>query len=299
MKLRHQFERLAFLLVLFAVRILSRTQVLALGRAFGSLAYLLDRRHRIVALENYHAAFPDASEKEVRKTIRSCYCFFSSYLFDMLTCFSGYSYKTFETYEYEGMEHLEAAYRRGKGTIFFGGHMGAWEIMALAQGARGFQLGLVVRRLDNPHLELLLEKVRTLTGNFSIEKKEGFRPMLKALREGRGLAVLMDQNVRTEDRVFVEFFGRSASTTPSVALLKLKTDCSLIPVSGHWLSGNRYRFTYGAPVDVPLSGDRQEDVLRLTQECTRLIEQRIRQHPECWLWMHRRWKTQPEKPETK
>ena len=119
--------------------------------------------------------------------------------------------------------------------------------------------------------------------------------MLKALREGKGLAVLMDQNVTTEDGVFVEFFGRQASTTPAVALLKLKTDCELIPVSGYPLPGNRYHFVYGPPVQIRLTGNREQDVRSITQECTARLESEIRKHPECWLWMHRRWKTQPKK----
>ena len=119
--------------------------------------------------------------------------------------------------------------------------------------------------------------------------------MLKALRDGKALAVLMDQNVTTEDRIFVNFFDRPASTTPVVGLLKLKTDCELIPVSGYPLPGNRHHFIYGPPVSVRLTGDRQTDVIAITQECTRVLEALIREHPACWLWMHRRWKTQPEK----
>jgi KDO2-lipid IV(A) lauroyltransferase len=166
--------------------------------------------------------------------------------------------------------------------------------MALAHGAKGWPLELVVRRLDNPYLESLLRKLRTSTGNAIIDKKQGFRPMMRALRQGKGIAVLMDQNVSTEDRIFVDFFGKPASTTPSVALLKLKTDATLMATYSYPLPGNRYRFVYGPALEVPLTGNREIDVHRITQECTRTIENFVREHPECWLWMHRRWKTQPE-----
>ncbi len=296
MKLRYQFERFAFWLACQLARILPRDAFLALGRFMGRFIYRLDARHQKIGVSNFRSAFPDSTREEAEATIRKCYEFFSAYLFDMLTCFPSLPSDRVDKFDIEGMEHVEAAYKSGKGVIFFGGHFGAWELMALAQGASGFPLGLVVRRLDNPYLERLLEKLRVSTGNYIIDKNQGFRPMLKALREGGGLAVLMDQNVRTDDRVFVEFFGKPASTTPSVALLKLKTDAVLIPVSGHVLPGNRYHFVYGAPVEVPTFGDRQEDVRRITQECTRVIEANVRAHPECWLWMHRRWKTQPEEP---
>jgi KDO2-lipid IV(A) lauroyltransferase len=296
MKLRYQIERFAFWYARLLARILPRDLFLELGRSLGQILYRLDKRHQTIALNNFRLAFSDSTQEQAEATIRKCYEFFSGYLFDMLTCFPSLPPARMQKFDLEGMEHVEAAYKSGKGVIFFGGHFGAWELMALAQGASGFPLGLVVRKLDNPYLERLLEKLRVSTGNFIIDKNQGFRPMLKALREGKGLAVLMDQNVSTEDRVFVEFFGKPAATTPSVALLKLKTDAVLIPVSGHVLPGNRYHFAYGAPVEVPAFGDRQDDVRRITQECTRIIEANVRAHPECWLWMHRRWKTQPPEP---
>jgi len=165
--------------------------------------------------------------------------------------------------------------------------------MALAQGLVRRPVGVIARRLDNPHLEARLRALRTSTGNFVIEKRDGFRPMLKALRDQRGIAILIDQNVIGDERVFVEFFGRPAATTPALGLLHLRTGAPLIPVFAVPRPGDGYRCRYGPPVDVPLSGDRDADVLRITQACTRVLEEEIRAHPSLWLWMHRRWKTQP------
>jgi Kdo2-lipid IVA lauroyltransferase/acyltransferase len=253
----------------------------------------MDQRHRLVAIENFRAAFAESTEAEAKRVICSAYKFFARYLFDMLACFPLMPPERLQSFEVEGAEHLEAAYKRGKGVILYGGHFGAWELMALAHGARGWPLELVVRRLDNPYLEALLEKLRVSTGNAIIDKKQGFRPMLRALREGKGIAVLMDQNVSTEDRIFVDFLGRPASTTPAVGLLKLKTDAALLAAYSFPLPGNRYRFIYTPPLEVSLTGDREDDVRRITQECTRTIERFVKEHPECWLWMHRRWKTRP------
>ena len=293
MNFRFQIERFFFWVACLYARIIPRDLFLKMGSAFGQIAYRLDERHRVVALQNYRAAFPAATEKESTHAIRQCYESFATYLFDMLTCFPTLPVDRLQSFEVEGAEHVEAAYKRGKGIILFGGHFGAWELMALAHGARGWPMDLVVRRLDNPYLDRLLERLRLSTGNAIIDKTQGFRPMLKALREGRGIAVLMDQNVSSEDRIYVEFFGRLASTTPSVALLKLKTDAALISVHSYPLPGNRYRFVYSPSLEVPLTGERQEDVHRITLACNQEIESFIRQHPECWLWMHRRWKTQP------
>ena len=296
MKLRYQIERFAFWMVRQSARIVPRHAFLSLGRSFGRMACRLDRRHREIAIHNFRAAFSEASPLEAEQTVRGCYEFFSSYLFDMLTCFPALPPARLGDFEIEGQEHLQRAYERGKGIILFGGHFGVWELMALVHGAKGWPLELVVRPLDNPYLESLLQRLRRSTGNVIIDKNQGFRPMLKALRAGKGIAVLMDQNVSSADRVFAEFFGRPAATTPSVALLKLKTDASLMCVSSHPLKGDRYRLIYGPPLELPLTGNRSEDVQRITQACNHEIELAIRNHPECWLWMHRRWKTQPEEP---
>lgn len=295
--MRFQLEKIAFWFVIQCARVVPRSLLLAMGRVLGSVAYHLDRRHRIVALQNFQAAFPDVSSAERNSTIRNCYRFFGSYLFDMLSCLGrGFPAKRMNDFEYEGLDHVDAAYAAKKGVIFFTAHWGAWEMMAVAHGFKGYPLGVIARALDNPYLEGLLKTFRTSTGNFVVDKREGFRPMLRAMRDGKGIAILIDQNVGTEERIFVDFFGRPAATTPAVGLVKLKTDAALIPVFALPLERNRYRFIYGAPVEVPLTNDRKADVVQVTQECTHVIEKMIRQQPQYWLWMHRRWKTQP--PET-
>jgi Kdo2-lipid IVA lauroyltransferase/acyltransferase len=293
-RMRFQIERILFYLFLSLVQLFPRRMVLAFGRVVGRIVLLVDARHRNVALQNVAMAFPDATPAESKKIVRQCFQYFGGYLFDMLFFFNReFSSSRFEEFEFEGLEHAEAAYSRKKGVIFFSGHLGAWEMMAIAQGWKGCPVGVVARKLDNPHLEELLYRFRTLTGNWVIEKKQGFRPMLKAMREGKGIAILMDQNENSKSRVFVDFFGRPAATTPAVALLKMKTDASLVPVFALPLPGNKYRFTFLPEVEIARTGDHEKDALRYTEACTAIIEEQIRNHPQFWLWMHRRWKTRP------
>lgn len=297
MKLRYRLEQFLFGAVLLLVRVLPRSLVLTSGRWFGKFARLVDGRHRRVAAENLALAFPEMEKAQRSSILRRCYEFFGMYLFDMLTCFPKFPPERMKDFEYEGLENVEDAYRRKKGIILFTGHWGGWELMAMAQGFKDYPMGLIARTLDNPYLHNLLETLRCSTGNFVIDKKEGFRPMLKAMKEGKGIAILIDQNVTTDERVFVDFFGRPASTTPAVGLLKLKTGAALIAAFALPLPGGRYRFSYSKPMDVPLTGDRKTDALRITRECTRVIEEQIRRYPEYWLWMHRRWKTRPDPAE--
>ena len=292
--LRFQVERFLFWWIRALAGVLPRNLVLSLGRMCGRLAFHLDAPHRKVALGNYAIAFPEATAQKARSTVRSCYEFFGQSLFDLLTFFPRMTSDRMNAFEFEGLEHVDAAYAGGKGAIFFTAHFGGWELMGMAHGYKGYSMGLVIRKLDNPYLNRLLDTLRRSTGNFIIDKWDSFRPMLRAMREGKGIAILIDQNVTTEDRIFVDFFGRPASTTPVLGLLKLKTGAALVPAFALPLPGNRYRLVYCPPVEVPLSGDRREDVWRITQECTRVIEQHVRENPQYWLWMHRRWKTRPE-----
>jgi Kdo2-lipid IVA lauroyltransferase/acyltransferase len=292
--IRFQLERFLFWIILVIARLIPLNLFLKMGRGFGVIAFHLDRRHRFIALQNFRVAFPDAPARQALNTIRNCYAFFGMYLFDMLASLKGVTPERMRSFEFEGLEHLDLGYARKKGVLIYAAHWGAWEMNAVVHGFLGYPLSVVTRKLDNPYLEDLLEKFRTSTGNGVIKKTDGYRPMLRTLNEGRGIAVVMDQNVTTEERIFVDFFGKPASTTPAVALLKLKTDAALIPAFGLPLPGGRYRFIYGEPVDIPLTGDREQDVLAITKECTNVIERMIRKYPEYWLWMHRRWKTRPE-----
>ena len=290
---RYRLELLAFLLVAALCRALPRRAALSLGAALGRLAFHLDRRHRELALANYRRAFPGTSDEESRRTIQDCFAFFGRYAFELAGCLPAFRAKDLDRFEFEGWEHAQAADATGRGVLCVTGHFGGWELQALAAGAQGSPLGVIARSLDNPYLESRLRRLRTSTGNFVIDKREGFRPMLKALREGKPIAMLIDQNVTGDERIFVPFFGIPASTTPAFGLLQVRTDAVLLPVFAFPIEGYRWRLVYGPPVEVAPTGDRAEDVRRVTEACTRILEERVRAHPHLWLWMHNRWKTRP------
>ena len=120
---------------------------------------------------------------------------------------------------------------------------------------------------------------------------------LKAISEKKAVAIVIDQNVRAGARVFLEFFGRPASTTPTLALLALKTGAPIVPVFSFPGPRGSYRIVYGPEVVFQPTGDRDRDVRALTERCTRIIEDQIRARPEFWLWLHERWKSRPRNTE--
>ena len=291
--MRHRLELLAFLAATALCRALPRRASLRLGALAGRALFHLDRRHREVALANHRRAFPDASEAERRRTIRDSFAFFGRYAFELVGCLPAFRPQDLDRFEIEGWEHAVNAAATGRGVLCISGHFGGWELQALAAGAQGAHLGVIVRPLDNPYIEARLRRLRTSTGNFVIDKREGFRAMLKALRENKPVAILIDQNVTGDERIFVPFFGTPAATTPGLGLLKVRTDAVLLPVFSFPIANDRWRLVYGPPLEVALTGDREADVRRVTEASTKLIEDTVRAHPHLWLWMHNRWKTQP------
>jgi KDO2-lipid IV(A) lauroyltransferase len=176
--------------------------------------------------------------------------------------------------------------------LLFSAHYGHWELLALMQGYAGLPLAIVTRPLDNPRLERILLELRGASGNRILPKRQAVRSMLTALREGLSVAIAIDQDAH-DDGVFVPFCGRLASTTPTLALLALRTGAPVIPFYAIPREDGTYLSVYEPEVVVERSGDRDADVERLTARCTAIVEGWVHARPEMWLWMHRRWKTVP------
>jgi KDO2-lipid IV(A) lauroyltransferase len=292
--LRNWLEAGLVYLTLALLRLFPRRFRLAMGKFLGLCLHALSPRHRRMALANLDRAFSDRlPEKEKARIARASFAHLGLLLCDSLT-FSRLDPKRLDRIAvYEGLEIVREAYSRGKGVFVFSGHYGNWEMVALLQGYLGLPLAMVTRPLDNPYLESRLLRYRTLSGNRVIHKRGAAREILRAIRQGWGVAIVIDQNVRGEDGIFVDFFGTSASTTPALATLAIKTEAPIVPVFGIPLPDGRYRIRYLPEVEYRRTGDTKRDIQELTQICTRIIEEQVRREPEYWVWMHRRWRTRP------
>lgn len=290
---RAALEAAVFRVLLVAARALPRRLWLGLGALTGTTARLLDRRHARIARENLARALGDTLDARARDRIaRACWKHFGRITFDALA-FPQLSEKAAGSLvRYEGLEHIRAAYAKGKGVLLFSGHYGHWELVALMQGYLGLKLALVTRPLDNPRLEAMLAELRTRSGNVVVHKRRAVREMMKALAQGIGIAIVIDQDARA-DGIFVPFFGRPASTTPTLALVALRTGAAVVPVFSFPEPDGGWRVVYDPEVPVEPTGDRDADVASVTAAATAIIERRVRERPELWLWMHRRWKTRP------
>ncbi len=290
---RHALEAQAAKLVGALVARLPRRAALALGRGLGRVLADLDRRHVAIALDNLRHAFPHWDEARSRRTAHGVYAHFGQTLVDILWLAERPKEDWLALVTEEGREHAEAARAKGRGVVFATGHLGNWEMHGVVYGWTTEPIGVIARPLDNPALDRRLCAFRERSGNAVISKQRALVQVLRLLREGRGVAIVVDQNVQEKDGIFVDFFGRKAATTTVAAALAVKTGCALLPGHCVALPDGRYRLVYHPPLAWEPSGNRLDDIATLTQRLTTIIEDWVRANPEQWLWMHRRWKTRP------
>jgi KDO2-lipid IV(A) lauroyltransferase len=195
----------------------------------------------------------------------------------------------------DGNENFLEGQRRGKGVLFLTGHIGAWELSSFAHALYGYPLHFMVRPLDNKRVDELVNRYRCLSGNQPIFKNESARVMLKILQRAGTIGVLADQNTMPQEAIFVDFFGKQASTTTGIARVALHTDAAVVPGYLVWEEGIRkYRLRFEPPVELIRTGNTERDVFENTQKFTKVIEEIIRKYPEQWVWVHGRWNTRPE-----
>jgi KDO2-lipid IV(A) lauroyltransferase len=200
---------------------------------------------------------------------------------------------TLERIRLEGDAHLRAAMTSHGRALLFTAHLGNWELLAAAHRLTGFPLSIVIRPLDAPWLDALAERLRRHTGVELIDKRGALRPVLEALRRGRMIGILMDQNASRREGVFVDFFGRAASTSRSLALLAVRTQTPVVPVFARRDPDGRHTVVIHPALYPPVSNGTDAAVVELTARCTAMIERAIRESPDQWLWSHDRWRTRP------
>jgi Kdo2-lipid IVA lauroyltransferase/acyltransferase len=293
---RHALEAALVAVVSAIARRLNRRALLATGRGLGRLWGALDRRHLKVAADNLRRAFPEWSDARVQATARGVYAHFGTVLLDLLWMEGRRAEDLLALCDIDGVEHLQAARAEGHGVIAPSAHFGNWELQAAASVPLVGHVSMIARPLDNPVLDRRLARLRTAGGNTVFYKQKAIARVLTALRHGDIVAILIDQNVQAKDGIFVRFFGRPACTTTVAAAIALKTSCAIVPVHCILQRNGRYRMVYGPRVDWAGTGRRDEDVEALTQHMTTIIEGWVRENPEQWLWLHRRWKTTPPPP---
>jgi KDO2-lipid IV(A) lauroyltransferase len=287
-------EFAAVWLLVQGFRLLPRACARALGAGVGWIAYRTLGRLRRVGLRNLELAFPGWTNAQREETLRNLY----RHLGHLLAEFCLMSRYTPEQASgfivYRGLEHYLAAVERGKGVLVLTGHLGAWELSSFYHSLVGYRMGMVIRRLDNPLVDAFVNRIRCLHGNRILHKDDFARGLLAAMRNGETVGILMDTNMTPPQGVFVPFFGVEACTASGLARVALKTDAAVVPGFLLWeQAAGRYVLHFDPAVELVRTGDAEADVLANTALFTAILERFVREYPDQWLWMHRRWKTRP------
>ena len=260
----------------------------ALGRFY---TRLLDRavpRLRHVAERNLSLALPELDAAQRAAIVAGVFRSIARLLVSLAKFPSIGTHNLDRWIRIEGAEHIAAALRQGRGVLFATAHLGNWELSAFAHGLASEPMSILVRPLDNPLIDRLVERRRGLSGNRVIYKKDFARSILKALAGNDKVGILIDQNASLDAGVFVNFFGLPACAGTGFAKIAARSGAAVIPAYALWVEDEgRYLLRFNPPV--PITGDAARDTASLHAG----LEAAIRAHPDQWLWIHRRWKTRP------
>ncbi|HMK43238.1 MAG TPA: lysophospholipid acyltransferase family protein [Dissulfurispiraceae bacterium] len=281
-------ELSAVLLVVFPLAFLP----LRAGEVLGSIVHACWGRRRRIAVENVRRTIAaDALPKHLdpEQIVQAFFRHLGRSVVELAKIYCGRGRRILESVELRGFEHIEKAKAGGKGLILLTGHCGNWELVALVYSLRYEPFAVVARAQNNPYLTRLVERIRKKFGNSVIYKKGALRNIVAELRKNRGVGLLMDQAVVPDEGYIINFLGRPAWTMKIPAALGRKTGTAIVPAFIH-REGGRHVVTIHPPL--VLSGEiNDEQALRAdTQRLSSFVEGYIREHPEQWLWIHRRWK---------
>jgi KDO2-lipid IV(A) lauroyltransferase len=287
-RLRDAVEYAAALGVIGSLAYTPRPVAEALARTYaGTLDRLIPRLRR-TAQQNLRMAMPELDAGAQQRIINGVFRSIAR----LLVAFSRFPRLNRDNVgqwiRYEGYEHFDAAKRTGAGVLFATAHLGNWELSAFAHALLSEPMHLVVRPLDNPLIDGLVARRRTLSGNRLIGKKDFARAILTGLKQNEAVGILIDQNSSADSGVFVDFFGTPACAGTGFAKLAAHSGATVIPGFALW-SEKEHSYVLRFYPRVPVTGDVEAD----TRALQGLLEQLIREYPDQWLWIHRRWKTRP------
>jgi KDO2-lipid IV(A) lauroyltransferase len=288
---------LFYLLVLILIRffnLLPRITAIRLGGRLGSLGYFLFPSDRKTSIENLKLAF--GSEFESAKLLRISKGSFRNVGECAVDVFrhrklGGEGVRKLVTIE--GWGYFDHAYRQGRGVLAVTGHVSNFELIAAFFCALGYKVSVIGRKIYYQPLNRLLIESRQVMGMKNIDSEASPREFIRHLREGRGIGVLIDQDSRRYRGVFVDFFGKAAYTPVGPFVVARKTDTPVVPMAIFRNPDYTYTLKVGPAITLPDTGDGERDTMLVVQSCTHFLEKTIRAHPEQWVWMHKRWRTQP------
>ncbi len=271
-------------------RFLRKQFLICLSKLF----YYLDKKHRRIVYANLEFAFGDEYTHEEREKIsKKTFQNFTFYLFDFIVSIDRTEDELRNMIEFEDEHILENAIKEGKKVIAVSAHYSNFELILKAMGAFFIPLTTVREKIYNsPSLNAMLEKnVQTMNVDM-VPKIGALRGLVGALKRGRAIAIAVDQNTESKHGILIDFFGKKARHTPSASQLARKFDAVLLPIFVTTDDYKKYRMKFYPPIEINKTDDEEADILRLTQAQADITEKVVRERPDEYFWLHKRWKNQ-------
>ena len=274
---------------------LPRSWLFAVTGALGWLAWTLHVRRGVV-MSNLRLAFPGESEAWRREVGRRTYRHLGRMAAEFLLVPRMSRQELERIIIYENFEAVTAGLARGKGVVACTAHYGNWELLQAATTLRGTPISSISRHEARTGADSLVKRTRAEAGveELVVKRGETLKAALRALKQGRVLGYVIDQNVSRRRAVFPTFFGVPAATSPTPAYFAIRNGAAVIFAVAVPEPDGRYRVVIEGPLEPPSTGDRERDVLAFMQLLNDRLEHYVRLHPHCWYWLHRRWKTRPD-----
>ncbi len=264
-----------------------------IGALLGRVVYLLAARERRRALDHLAVAFPASTAPERHRLARACFAHLGTSLLECLKLSSMPLEAVARWASAEGWDVVEELRRAGRPILFLTAHCGNWELLSPVTTLHGVRITAFARQQEVPAFDRLTTRLRAHLGaaaTISRGAPGAARELLRALRSGGALAMLIDQDTKVEG-TWVPFFGRPAFTPLGAAQIALRNDMAVVPAFSERFADGTHRVTFHRALDLPA------DATAATALMTAAIEAQIRRRPEQWVWMHRRWRRQPPESE--
>lgn len=275
-------------------RFFPRKTSLRIGSLLGRIAPFVARKEYRLAVEHLTLAFGAAKNREeIRALARESFRHLALNLVDTVRIPVMTPEEILAICVPHGMEYAFAEKERGHGVISLTSHAGSWEVLGSFLTASGIPLAVIARKVYDSRLEKELYRMRSGAGFRVISRGRDTREIIRSLKEKYFLGVLIDQDTRVKG-IFVDFFGAPAHTAVAPAYLSLRYTLPLIPFFTYRDDNDMHHICVGPPITIEETGDNDNDVAALTEKCSLATENFIREHPEQWVWFHRRWKTTPD-----
>jgi len=271
------------------LRLLPRKASLALGGWLGGLAYLLLSKERRVTKGNLKTYFNTQDSYQLNTLSLSVFINLGKSAADAVRL-PKWKDRDFREFVWvEGLTRFDSAYKRGKGLIAVTGHISNFELIPAYFSWLGYKTAVIGREVYDPRLDKLLIKNRTAVGTQNIPTDSSVKAVMQALKDGKALGVLVDQNSSRVSNIKVDFFGAKANTPKGPFGIACKLNCPVVPLAIVRTKGDYYRIIVGEILEPNSMKSEEESILDLAQRTNQFLESIIREYPDQWVWMHKRW----------